>query len=425
MSFTAPNKQLYALVDCNNFFVSCERVFDSRLLGKPVVVLSNNDGCVIARSKEAKKLGIPMGAPVFKFAELFRKYDVIVLSSNFTLYGDMSSRVMRTLERFTSDIQIYSIDEAFLLIDSKDAVSYCEEMRRIVLKHTGIPISIGIGTTMTLSKVANGRAKKTSQGVVSLEHPEMRENVLQHLPVEDVWGIGRQIAAFLHRQNIHTAGEFKDKEDEWIKKNLSIVGLRMAWELRGIPCLSFEETPPPKKSITCSRSFSKEISDLDELMEAIASFTTNAAEKLREQESLASHLDVFVMTNKHLDSPYYANQVLVTLPQPSDYTPTLIQHAKECLKYLYKKEFLYKKAGIILGGIVSSQARQLDLFEQENQNQKKEQALMKVVDQLNQQYGYRIIKTAAEGIEQSWKSKRDKCTPHYTTCWNEILNIKI
>lgn len=425
MSSTEHNKILYALVDCNNFFVSCERVFDPRLIGRPVVVLSSNDGCVVARSKEAKMLGIPMGAPAFKYADLFRNYNVKVLSSNFTLYADMSSRVMRTLERFSPDVQIYSIDEAFLILDASEIVPYCQEIKRIVLKHTGIPISIGIGSTMTLAKVANDIAKKEQQGVFSLENPEVQEKVLQQLPVEDVWGIGRRIADFLHRQNIHTAGEFKDADDQWIRKNLSVVGLRMAWELRGISCLSMEETPPPKKSITCSRSFSRPVSDLDELLEAISSYTARAAEKLRDQQSLASYIDVFLMTNQHHESPYYANQIQIILPQPSDYTPKLIHYAKEGLSRIFREGLLYKKTGLILGGLVSGLAYQLDLFVERNGQQEKEQAIMQVMDRLNQQYGRKIIKTAAEGIEQPWKSKRENCTPHYTTCWNEILTIRI
>ncbi len=427
MSSIDPSKKIYALIDCNNFFVSCERVFDPRLLGKPVVVLSSNDGCVVARSKEAKILGIPMGAPAFKCADLFRKYNVITLSSNFTLYADMSSRVMRTLERFSPEIQIYSIDEAFLILDVPNTDTYCQEIKRIVLQHTGIPISIGVGPTKTLAKVANDRAKKemACEGVFSLEKPEIREKVLQQLPVQDVWGIGRQIADFLHRHDIHTAGEFKDADDYWIRKNLSVVGLRMAWELRGISCLSFDEIPAPKKSITCSRSFSRLVSSLDELQEAISTYTSRAAEKLRDQESLASHINIFLMTNKHLDSPYYANQIQIVLPQPSDYTPKLIHYAKEGLKRIFQQGLMYKKVGITFEGLVSRHAYQLDLFTEKNGNEEKERAIMQVVDQLNLQYGRKIVKTAAEGIEQPWKSKREKCTPHYTTCWDEILTISV
>ncbi len=423
----ASNKKFYALIDCNNFFVSCERVFDSHLIKKPVVVLSSNDGCVIARSKEAKSLGIPMGAPAFEYANLFRNYNVKVLSSNFTLYADMSSRVMRTLERFSPDIQIYSIDEAFLVLEGDNLASYCHEIKHTVLKHTGIPISIGIGSTMTLSKVANDIAKKDAscQSVFSLENLEIKEKVLDKLPVQDVWGIGRRIADFLHRQNIHTAGEFKNADDHWIRKNLSVVGLRMAWELRGISCLSFEETPPPKKTITCSRSFSRHITELEELLEAISTYTSRAAEKLRDQESLASHMNVFLMTNRHLDSPYYVNQVQLTLPQPSNYTPKLIHYAKEGLKRIFREGLQYKKTGLTLGGIVSIHAYQLDLFVEKNKLQEKEQVLMQLMDQLNHQYGRKIVKTAAEGIEQPWQSKREKCTPHYTTCWDDLLTIKI
>ena len=427
MSSINPSKIFYALVDCNSFFVSCECVFNPHLQGKPVVVLSSNDGCVVARSKEAKKLGIPMGAPAFEYADLFRNYNVKVFSSNFSLYADMSARVMRTLERFSPEMQIYSIDEAFLILDVPHIVEYCKEIKRVVLKHTGIPISIGVGSTKTLSKVANDIAKKDAacQNIFSLENQDVREKVLQQLPVEDVWGIGRRIADFLHRNNIHTAGEFKDADDNWIRKNLSVVGLRMAWELRGISCLSMEETPPPKKTITCSRSFSRLVSDLDELLEAIASYTSRAAEKLRDQESLASYMDIFLMTNSHHDSYYYANQVQIILPQPSHYTPKLIHYAKEGLRRIFREGLLYKKTGLTLGGIVSNKAYQMDLFVEKNEDEAKEQAIMQVMDRLNHRYGRKILKTAAEGIEQPWKSKREQCTPHYTTSWKELLTIQI
>lgn len=428
MLSTEPNKKPYALVDCNNFFVSCERIFDPTLKRKPVVVLSSNDGCVVARSKEAKMLGIPMGAPAFEYRDLFRNYNVKVFSSNFALYADISSRVMRTLEHFAPEVMIYSIDEAFLILEASQIEAYCQEIKRTVLQHTGIPISIGIGSTMTLAKVANDIAKKETiyQNVFSLENPEICERILQQLPVKEVWGIGRQIADFLNRQNIHTAGEFKDADDNWIRKHLSVVGLRMAWELRGIPCLSMDETPPPKKSITCSRSFSRLISNLDELLEAISTYTARAAEKLHDQESLASYLDVFLTTNKHHNSPYYTNQVQMILPQPTNYTSKLIHYAKEGLSYLFRNGLLYKKTGVILNGLVSKHAYQLDLFLKNNREcEKKEQALMKVIDELNHHYGRKVVKTAAEGIEQSWKSRRENCTPHYTTCWDELLTIKI
>lgn len=426
-STKSDKKKLYALVDCNSFYVSCERVFDPRLIGKPVVVLSSNDGCIVARSKEAKELGIPMGAPAFEYAEIFRNYSVKVLSSNFTLYGDMSNRVMKTLEKFSPEIQIYSIDEAFIKLESEDPILYAHTIRQVVLQHTGIPISIGLGPTMTLSKVANDIAKKYPhyQNVFSLSELEMQNKVLYQLPVEDVWGIGRRISSFLHRQNIHTAGEFKEAEDGWIKKHLSIVGLRMAWELRGICCLSIEEVPASKKSITCSRSFSRLITDLKDLLEAVSNYASTAAKKLRNQGSLVSYVDVFLMTNKHHSSPYYSNLVQVIFPQPTAYTPQIIQYAKKGVEQIFREGLLYKKVGLTLGGLVPSHSYQMDLFVDNNENEKKEKILMEVMDQLNEKYGRKVVQSAAEGVTKTWKSKRENCSPCYTTKWSEILTIKI
>ena len=425
MSSTRRNP-LYALVDCNSFYVACECVFNPKLVGKPVVVLSSNDGCIVARSKEAKSLGIPMGAPAFEYSEMFRNYNVTALSSNYTLYGNMSSRIMQILESF-APIQVYSIDEAFLSLDVPDAMSYCREIKRVVQKNTGLSISIGVGPSMTLAKVANDIAKNQPQygSICSLASSQLQKDVLQHLPVENVWGIGRRIADYLRRQNIHTAEEFRLADDLWIKKNLSVVGLRMAWELRGIPCLSIEDAPAPKKSLTCSRSFSRAVSDIDELLEALSSYAAKATEKLREQESLASYIDVFLMTNKHQQSPYYVNQIQIILPQPSHYTPTIIHYAKEGLRRIYREGLLYKKTGLTLGGLVSMHGYQMDLFVDNNKNAHKEKNLMQVMDQINQRYKRPVLKIAAEGIQQTWKSKREKCSPHYTTSWKDILTIQI
>ncbi|MBS4170525.1 Protein UmuC [Neochlamydia sp. AcF95] len=427
MSSIGRNKLMYALVDCNNFYVSCERVFNPHLMGKPVVVLSSNDGCIIARSKEAKFLGILMGAPAFGYRDLFRKYDVKVLSSNYTLYGDMSHRVMRTLQQFSPEIDIYSIDEAFLRVDAVDKEAYCREIQRIILQHTGIPTSIGLAPTMTLAKIANDMAKRYSvcQNVFSMETMKVCEKVLSQLSVDEIWGIGKKISSYLHRQNIHTASEFKNSEDLWIKKNLSVTGLRIAWELRGVSCLSLKEAPASKKSITCSRSFSKAVSDLNELLEAISTYVSIAAEKLRKQQSKASFIDVFLMTNKHHQSPYYYNNMQITLPQPSDYTPKMITYAKEGVTRLFREGFLYKKTGLTLGGLVSKGDYQLDLFEENHFSNKKEQVLINLIDQLNHQYGRRVIKMAAEGIKQPWKARQENCSPRYTTCWQDILTIQI
>jgi DNA polymerase V len=428
MSSTKPAKQLFALVDCNNFYASCERVFNPKLIGQPVVILSNNDGCVVARSNEAKALGIPMGAPFFQHADMFKKNNVIVLSSNYSLYGQMSQRVMQTLEQFTPELEIYSIDEAFLGIEASPSLNaFARQIKQTTYQWTGIPVSIGIAPTKTLAKVANRYAKKNvpQEGFFILDNDILKEKILRDLAVKDVWGIGLQISTLLYRNGIRTAWELACMDDYWVKKNLSVVGLRTVWELRGISCLSLEEAPPPKKSIVCSRSFGKEVHTETDLAEALSSYVASAAERLRSQESLASFLEVFLNTSRFKDEKYYSNCIHITLSIPSDYTPTLIQHAKLGLSKIYRNGFAYKKVGIMLGGIVSNRAVQQDLFLQRNELNIKQRILMQLMDKTNAKYGKDTLKLAAQGITQGWKMKRNRCTSHFTTSWEDLLQIKI
>lgn len=412
---------LIALVDCNNFFVSCERVFNPKFLNKPVVVLSSNDGCVVARSKEAKKLGVPMGAPAFQYANLFHAHRMAVLSSNFFLYGDMSERVMQTLASFSPDLEIYSIDEAFIPLVSASPEKIAQEMRQKVLKWTGIPVSIGLAQTKTLAKIANYLAKNfpEKEGVCVLS--EGIDGILDRFPVEEVWGIGRKTAAFLKKHGIFTAKEFKDAEDGWIKKHLTVVGLRMAWELRGIRCFELHEEHAPKKSIMTSRSFGQPVLTEESLGEAVSAFTARAAEKLRSQKSVAHYLEVFIMTSPHHPAGYYANQARMILSEPSAYTPELITCAKKCLKGIFKEGLHYKKAGVLLGGIIPDSCYQADLFTPRQSTKK--QAVMDLIDQMNSKSS--VIRFAAEGIKKEWKTKKERCTPHYTTNWSELLTIRI
>lgn len=421
MSSTAPPKHYFALVDCNNFYVSCERVFNPFLRNKPVVVLSNNDGCVIARSKEAKKW-VPMGAPFFKNRELFQHHGVITCSSNYALYGDMSRRVMTALADYTPDLQVYSIDEAFLLLENRDLDALCPRIQAEVLQRTGIPVSIGLGRTKTLGKVANHLAKK-DKGVFVLR-PEHEESVLRELPVGEIWGIGRQLSDFLNRSGIRNAWDFRESDDDWIKKHMTVVGLRTAWELRGISCLELEELPPAKKAIMSSRSFGRVVTDPAEVAEAVAAYTSRAAEKMRNQESLASYIEVFVLTDRFKED-YYSNSMQMVLPQPTDYTPILIHYAKWGLEKILYKGYRYKKAGIMLGGLVPSGNYQPDLFASNTVLQEKQQRIMQLMDQMNQAHGRKVLRFAAEGIEQPWQMKREKCSPCYTTRWSDILKIKI
>lgn len=424
MSSTKPTNPLVALVDCNNFYVSCERVFNPKLIDKPVVVLSNNDGCVIARSKEAKKLGIPMGVPVFQIKDLLKKQSVIACSSNYTLYGDMSHRVMQTLQLFTSTVQIYSIDEAFLSLDTPTAETNCVTARQIILQHTGIPVSIGIGATKTLAKIANHVAKNdpSCEGIFFMGHPLIHEVTLRQLPVEEIWGIGRQISQFLYHHGIKTAWDLCHLDDAWIRKHLTVVVLRTAWELRGISCLELEEVPSPKKSIVSSKSFGCAVTQWEELAEAVSTYTARAAEKLRRQKSLASHLGVFVESRDY-EKGNYSNQISMELPQPTAYTPTLIQYAKLLLRKIFLPGFKYRKAGIFLEGLVPEGCFQLDLFVEKPHE--KQQALMKLIDRTNMDFGKKVIRLAAEGTSQPWKMKQLSKSPRFTTRWNELLSIRI
>lgn len=417
---------MFALVDCNNFYASCERVFNPKWERKPIVVLSNNDGCVIARSNEAKALGIPMGAPYFQYKELMRAHDVIVCSSNYTLYGDMSSRVMRILSDFSRNLQIYSIDEAFLRLSEKDPIQQAKLIRSTVLQWTGIPVSIGIGSTKTLSKAANRHAKKNSHlgGFFCLDS-QLRENeILDLMPVDEIWGIGRGLAEKLRAKGVFTAKDFRDAEDSFIQKHLSVVGLRIAMELRGISCLPLCEVPALKKSITNSRSFGRPIDCLRELHEAVSSYASRAAEKMREQNSLATAMTVYLEPHP-FTKERGAFHVRVVLPEPTDYTPRLIHFAKMAATTLFIRGSRYRKAGIILDGLVPDHCYQRDLFAPRHLDFEKEKKIMSAVDALNARYGKSTLHSLAEGLHKSWRMKQHLRSSYFTTDWKDLLTIKI
>lgn len=426
MSSTKQHKKLFALVDCNNFYVSCERVFSPCLREKAVVILSNNDGCIIARSNEAKALGIPMGAPFFQWKDFFKNHRVIALSSNYSLYGDMSVRVMKVLEQFGCDMEIYSIDEAFLEFHEGDAVeTIARQARETVLRWTGIPVSIGIAPTKTLAKVANHIAKKnkTHNDVHYLSSNEEIEAALAKFPVGDVWGIGSRSAELLNRHGIRTAKQLSEAEDQWVQKQLKIIGLKTAMELRGISCLSLETAASPQKSICSSRAFGRPVEAIDDLYEAIATYTARAAEKLRIQHSLTSTLIVFANLHPFLlrESAY----IKIILTEPSNYTPTLVHHAKRAIDAIYKKGTSYRKVGIICEGLVPESCYQQDLFSEETVDAAKRNKLMKLMDAVNRECGHKVIQTAAEGTTNTWKMRRERQTDHFTTEWDQILKIKI
>lgn len=406
---------MYALVDCNNFFVSCERVFQPGLNGRPVVVLSSNDGCVISRSQEAKDLGIPMGIPYFKWRDLMEKDGVRVFSSNFELYGDLSDRVMQTLQHFTDDIEIYSIDEAFLSFKDKVCtIEFGQEIRETVGRWTKIPISVGFAPTKTLAKVANHIAKKQKQyGGVFKIIPSEIDKVLADFPVGEIWGIGRSSALFLSSKRIKTALDLIKCPEDWIKKNLTIRGLQIARELRGISCFELE-APAPKKGIICSRSFGRAVTEFSELKEAIVSFMTRAAKKLREEKEVAGYVSVYIRTNLHNHDKKYSASLGSSLPVATSYTPELIDKAILLLERIYREGFRYYKAGVGLSHLSAETQIQQSLFVK-NSSSSKKRSLMKTLDKLNHRYGENTLHFAGSGLKNGWKEKRKLISKSYTT----------
>ncbi len=421
-------ESVFALIDCNSFYASCEKVFNPKLEGKPVVVLSNNDGCVIARSAEAKLAGIKMGEPAFKIKEIIENNKVQVFSSNFALYGDLSQRVMNTLSQFSPDIEIYSIDEAFLEIKNLYGINFNEfghKIKNTVKQWTGIPVSVGIAHTKTLAKIANHIAKKSikSQGVLDLTNKNYIDKALQITPVQEVWGVGRQYSKLLIAQGIKTALDLKNADDNWIRRKMHVVGLRTVQELRGVSCLPMEMVVPDKKGILTSRSFGNPMAEYADIEEAVSTFVVRCAEKLRKQKSCASVLTVFVMTNRFSKDAKYVNSQTVQLPVASNSNSELIEYALKALKMIFRKGYKYKKAGVFLSEFVSETQIQTGLWDE--QNRSKQQEVMKVLDKITSTYGKDIVKYAVQGTKRRWKLRQEKLSPAYTTNWSELLNIKI
>lgn len=422
MSSTKQPK-LYALVDCNNFYASCERVFNPKLRNVPVVVLSNNDGCVIARSEEAKEVGIEMGVPYFQCRDLIRQHKVAVCSSNYALYGDMSARVMQILHEDCPAVQVYSIDESFVDFTVPEPEQYGHYIRDKIYREVGIPVSVGIGTTKTLAKVANKLAKKRG-GVFSIG--DNREEILKDFPVDKVWGIGRRLAARLEVQGILSAWDLSQVDEIWVRREMSVVGLRIVLELRGMSCLTMQDAPQSKQSICTSKSFSRPVTKLEQMHEALAVYTARAAEKLRKQKSLASHIAVFVVPrspNGGREQNHF--QVDITLPEASFYTPQLMLYAKQALRRLWRENTAYLKLGVILSGIIPEGQHQANFLAPQSITQEKQKAVMTLMDDLNQKSGKKVIRMASEGSKQEWQMQRQFLSSRYTTQWPEILNIKI
>jgi len=418
---------MFGLIDCNNFYASCERVFNPLLNGRPVVVLSNNDGCVIARSAEAKALGIPMGEPAYKLKALIEANQVVVFSSNYVLYGDMSHRVMTTVAQFAPDMEIYSIDEAFLLFDGFENINlkeYGEKIVRTTTRNTGIPVSLGIAPTKTLAKLANKFAKKYKdyRGVCVIDTDEKREKALKLTAIGDVWGIGRQYAKKLEYYSIHTAWDFTQRSKSWVRHTMGVVGERTWLELKGTPCVEMDKTTT-KKSICTSRSFGERLTELSPISEAVSNFAASCAEKLRKQHSLASVIMVFIQTNPNATNlPQHCKQVVLQLPVPTNDTTELINFALRGLKAIFAEGYQFKKAGVIVSELVPERPLQGDLFDTRNRD--KFSRIMTVMDSLNASYGKQKVKIAAQGFDRKWRLKNEKLSPCYSTKLEDVLEIK-
>nr|WP_318381610.1 Y-family DNA polymerase [uncultured Enterobacter sp.] len=422
---------MFALVDVNAFYASCETAFRPDLWGKPVVVLSNNDGCVIARNAEAKKANVVMGAPFFKQKDLFRAHGVTCFSSNYELYADMSKRVMDTLEALCPRVEIYSIDEAFCDVtgvrNCRDLADFGHELRRTVLQNTHLAVGVGIAPTKTLAKLANFAAKKWTQtnGVVDLSCVDRQRKLMALLPVEEVWGVGRRLAKKLDAMGIKTILQLADADIRFIRKHFSVVMERTVRELRGEPCLEFEEFAPHKQEIICSRSFGERLTHYESMRQAICSHATRAAEKLRAEHQYCRFISAFVKTSPFAkDEPYYGNSAAVKLLTPTQDSRDIIQAASRCLEVIWKEGLHYQKAGVMLGDFFSQGVAQLNLFD-DNTPRRNSEALMATLDALNEKRGRGTLYFAGQGITQAWQMKREMLSPRYTTRVSDAMVVRV
>ncbi len=426
MSYINNNKKnKIALIDCNSFYVSCERLFNPKINSKPVVVLSNNDGCVISRSTEAKKIGIKMGEPYFKVKDLVKKNNVYIYSSNYALYGDISRRVMKTLKSFSDKIEIYSIDEAFVdlsHIDEKEVEDYGKEIRKRILKWTGIPTSVGISNTKTLCKVANHIAKKNKTGVIYLK--ENIDERLKNFHVSNIWGVGKQLSKLYIKNGIDTAYKLKNISNIWVKKSTNVLGAKTVMELRGISCINLQTEETKRKSCCVSRSFGKKIESLEKLQESIVTHCLNAAEKIRNDNQTARSVTIFIRTSPfNKNKRYYSNSITIDLPIATDNSLELIKVAISGLKKIYKYGYFYQKAGIILSKLNEQSDNELNLLAPITEN--KFQTLMKAIDFTNAKYGRNAISIAQAGINKSWKMRKEHSSKIDTASFDSLPKISI
>ncbi|MGK9173406.1 Y-family DNA polymerase [Yokenella regensburgei] len=421
---------MFALCDVNSFYASCETVFRPDLRGRPVVVLSNNDGCVIARSAEAKPL-VTMGEPYFKQKEIFRRHGIIPFSSNYELYADMSHRVMTTLEEMSPRVEIYSIDEAFCDLtgvrNCRVLEDFGRELRATVLQNTHLTIGVGIAPTKTLAKLANHAAKKWQRqtgGVVDLSNVDRQRRLMALVRVEDVWGVGRRISKKLNAMGVNTALDLSEQSTWVIRKHFNVVLERTIRELRGEPCLELEEFAPAKQEIVCSRSFGGCITDYEEMRQAICSYAARAAEKLRREHQYCRFISAFVKTSPFaLNEPYYGNSVSIKLLTPTQDSRDIICAAIRCLEAIWRDGHRYQKAGVMLGDFFSQGVAQLNLFD-DNAPRSNSDALMTMIDQLNAKGGKGTLYFAGQGIQQQWQMKREMLSPRYTTRFSDLLVVR-
>ena len=425
MSYTNSSRKKVALIDCNSFYVSCERLFNPKIQNVPVVVLSNNDGCVISRSTEAKKLGIRMGEPYFKVKDLVEKNNVQIFSSNYALYGDLSRRVMKVLKGFTDKIEIYSIDEAFLdlsHIKDEEIEEYGKRIRERVLKWTGIPTSVGISNTKTLSKVANNIAKKNKAGVIFLK--KNIDEILKIFDISDVWGVGKQLSKLYKKNGINNAYKLKNISNTWVKKSTNVLGAKTVMELRGIPCIGLETEETKRKSCCVSRSFGKKVQSLDKLKESITTHCLNAAEKIRTDKQTTRAITVFVRTSPFdKNRKYYSNSITIELPISSNNSIELVKIAIKGLEKIYKYGYLYQKAGIILSKLKDTSEKEFNLLAPILETKSK--TLMRAIDFTNAKYGRNAISIAQAGIKNDWKMRREHSSKIDTASFDLLPKINV
>jgi DNA polymerase V len=423
---------VFALVDCNNFYASCEKLFNPSLKDRPVVVLSNNDGCVVARSAEVKAIGIPMGVPWFKIQQEAKRYGIVAFSSNYALYADMSNRVVEVLSSFSPNIEVYSIDESFLDLSGFERVgyhAYGAEMRQQIADWLGLAVCVGIGPTKTLAKLANHCAKKKlagEEGVCDFTTltPDERLTLFERIEVGEVWGVGRKITARLEEMGIRTVRQLHDADAETLRSRISVVLDRTVRELRGVSCLDLEEVVPDKQQIMSSRSFGTLVYDLADLEEAVSSYVARAAEKLRDQDSLAGALQVYIRTNIFKpEAPQYQQAMTIPLPEASADTRVLIRWALRMLQQIYRPGFGYHKAGIALLEIVPRANQQLSLFVPADVGSIRNERLMTTLDAINGRYGRGALRLAAEGVTRTWQMRRGNLSPRFTTDWNGVAKV--